>query len=41
MKCLRYAENQEIVDLVYFLASEKASFITGSIYTVDGGMRAM
>lgn len=37
----RYAENQEIVDLVYFLASEKASFITGGIYTIDGGMRAM
>ncbi|MBB6452417.1 NAD(P)-dependent dehydrogenase (short-subunit alcohol dehydrogenase family) [Salirhabdus euzebyi] len=36
----RYAENSEIVDLVYFLASEKASFITGAIYNIDGGMRA-
>ncbi|TMW70094.1 SDR family NAD(P)-dependent oxidoreductase [Alteribacter natronophilus] len=36
----RYAENHEIADLVYFLASEKASFITGGIYTIDGGMKA-
>ncbi|MCM3584662.1 SDR family oxidoreductase [Mesobacillus maritimus] len=37
----RYAENSDIVNLVYFLASDKASFITGAIYPVDGGMRAL
>nr|WP_217807567.1 SDR family NAD(P)-dependent oxidoreductase [Thalassobacillus devorans] len=37
----RYAENSDIVNLVYFLASEKASFITGAIYPIDGGMRAL
>ncbi|PAD40317.1 SDR family NAD(P)-dependent oxidoreductase [Terribacillus sp. 7520-G] len=33
----RYATAEEIADLMLFLASEKASFITGSYYRIDGG----
>ncbi|WP_116085539.1 SDR family NAD(P)-dependent oxidoreductase [Tropicimonas sp. IMCC34011] len=33
----RYAESEEIADLMLFLASEKASFITGAYYRIDGG----
>jgi NAD(P)-dependent dehydrogenase (short-subunit alcohol dehydrogenase family) len=36
----RYANPEEIGQLVYFLASDKASFITGGIYTIDGGQSA-
>lgn len=33
----RLAEPKEIADIVVFLASESASFITGAVYPVDGG----
>ncbi len=33
----RAAEPKEIVDLVLYLCSEKAAFITGSDYMIDGG----
>lgn len=33
----RAAETQEIVDLILYLASEKAGFITGVNYLIDGG----
>lgn len=33
----RMGRPDEIAQLVYFLASEEASFITGSNYTIDGG----
>lgn len=33
----RAAEPMEIVNAIYFLASEKASFITGTTLLVDGG----
>ena len=33
----RAADTQEIVDLILFLCSEKAQFITGSNYMIDGG----
>lgn len=36
----RIAQPKEIADLVCFLASDKASFITGSLYAIDGGYTA-
>jgi len=36
----RYGKPQEYGDVVTFLASERASFLTGSIIRVDGGMIA-
>lgn len=33
----RAAEPQEVVDLVLYLCSEKAAFITGSNFVIDGG----
>jgi len=33
----RAAEPKEVVDLVLYLCSEKAAFITGSNYMIDGG----
>ena len=37
----RAADPQEIVDLVLFLASEKAAFITGEDILIDGGLLIM
>jgi len=36
----RYATNEDIANMIIFLASDKASFLTGGIYRVDGGMGA-
>ena len=36
----RIATAQEVAESIYFLASEKASFITGAILSVDGGLTA-
>lgn len=36
----RYASNDEIAKLAIFLASDESSFITGSSYSIDGGMTA-
>lgn len=33
----RAGEPNEVADLIYFLASEKASWITGATYEIDGG----
>lgn len=36
----RYATADEIAELMLFLASERASFITGAYYRIDGGQGA-
>ncbi|RXJ73554.1 oxidoreductase [Veronia nyctiphanis] len=36
----RIAQPEEIADLALFLASDKARFITGSLYNIDGGYTA-
>jgi NAD(P)-dependent dehydrogenase (short-subunit alcohol dehydrogenase family) len=36
----RYADNNDIANLVAFLASDESSFITGAIHSIDGGMTA-
>jgi NAD(P)-dependent dehydrogenase (short-subunit alcohol dehydrogenase family) len=33
----RAAQTQEVTDLILYLCSDKASFITGSNYVIDGG----
>jgi 3-oxoacyl-[acyl-carrier protein] reductase len=33
----RIGTAREVAEAIYFLASEKASFITGQVLTVDGG----
>jgi NAD(P)-dependent dehydrogenase (short-subunit alcohol dehydrogenase family) len=36
----RWGANEEVANMVTFLASNEASFCTGGIYMVDGGMTA-
>ena len=37
----RLGEPEEIAEAVVWLCSERASYVTGSAYTVDGGYSAM
>ena len=37
----RAAETQEIVDLILFVASDKAAFLTGEDILIDGGRRVL
>jgi NAD(P)-dependent dehydrogenase (short-subunit alcohol dehydrogenase family) len=36
----RLGTPEEVAELILFLASSRASFITGSVYTIDGGLGA-
>ena len=36
----QYATPGDIANVMLFLASEEAAFVTGSVYMVDGGMMA-
>jgi len=37
----RFGTGKEVANVAVFLASELSSYVTGSIYAVDGGMGAM
>jgi len=34
----RYADPNELAEMVAFLASDRASYMTGSVILVDGGL---
>ena len=36
----RYGQENEIAEVIFFLASEKASYVTGQVIAVDGGFDA-
>ena len=39
LTCLgRFGKSEEVAEVVVFLASEKASFVTGAVINIDGGL---
>jgi len=36
----RYGQPEEVAELMLFLVSDRASFLTGATYMVDGGISA-
>lgn len=36
----RYAENEEVASIIYYLGSDEAKYITGTTIRIDGGMGA-
>jgi NAD(P)-dependent dehydrogenase (short-subunit alcohol dehydrogenase family) len=37
----RFGEPRDIAEAVLYLLSDEASFVTGAVMTVDGGMTAL
>ena len=36
----RIARAEEVADIIFFLTSDAASFVTGAAWSVDGGLTA-
>lgn len=36
----RFGRSEEVAELIFWLGSDKASFVTGAYYPIDGGYLA-